>query len=150
MRALIQRVSSGKVITSEKIIGQIGQGYVILLGISQEDSEKEVELLASKTVNLRVMSDSKDKMNKSILDLEGEILVISQFTLYADLSAGRRPSFMQAAKPEIAKNLYIYFVDQLKKLGVKKVQTGEFGAYMSVSLVNDGPVTIMLDTDLLL
>lgn len=120
MRALIQRVSSGKVITSEKIIGQIGQGYVILLGISQEDSEKEVELLASKTVNLRVMSDSKDKMNKSILDLEGEILVISQFTLYADLSAGRRPSFVQAAKPEIAKNLYIYFVDQLKKTGSKK------------------------------
>jgi len=149
MRALIQRVSFGKVITSEKIIGQIGQGYVILLGISQEDSEKEAELLASKTVNLRVMSDSKDKMNKSILDLEGEILVISQFTLYADLSAGRRPSFVQAAKPEIAKNLYIYFVDQLKKLGVKKVQTGEFGEYMRVEIINDGPVTILLDTDLL-
>ena len=147
MRALIQRVTSGKVTTGGKVIGEIGQGYVILLGVREGDIETEAELLASQTVNLRVMSDSEDKMNKSILDVGGEILVISQFTLYADPSAGRRPSFLQAAKPELANKLYIHFISQLKKLRVKNVQAGEFGAYMSVSLVNDGPVTIMLDTN---
>lgn len=147
MRALIQRVTSGKVTINKKVVGQIGKGYVILLGVRGGDSEKEVKLLAEKTVNLRVMSDAQGKMNLSIKDVGGEILVISQFTLYADTKKGRRPSFVHAANPELANKLYQYYVDRLKQLGVKNVQTGEFGAYMEVEIVNDGPVTIMLDSD---
>lgn len=154
MRILIQRVTSGKVSLpagkagiNNKIISEIGQGYVILLGVKERDTEKEAELLAEKTVNLRVMSDENDKMNKSILDVAGEILVVSQFTLYADTNSGRRPSFLTAAKPDTANKLYEYFIAKLKTLGVKNVQTGEFGAYMSVEIVNDGPVTILLDTE---
>lgn len=147
MRALIQRVTSGKVIVDQNIIGNIGKGYVILLGVKEGDSEKEADFLAEKIVNLRVMSDEKDKMNLSIKEVNGEILVVSQFTLYADTTAGRRPSFTAAASPEIAKRLYLYFVEKLKQSGIKNVQTGEFGAYMSVGLVNDGPVTIMVDSD---
>ncbi len=147
MRALIQRVLSGKVTINQKIIGEIEKGYVILLGVREGDSEREAEVLAEKTVNLRIMSDVNDKMNLSVEDTEGGILVVSQFTLYADCKGGRRPSFIKAAKPELAKNLYLHFVVQLRKLGVKKVQTGEFGAYMLLEIVNDGPVTIMLDSD---
>lgn len=146
MKALIQRVTSGKVSINNKSVGEIGKGYVILLGVKEGDSEKEADLLAGKIVNLRVMSDENDKMNKSILDVSGEILVVSQFTLYADTNSGRRPSFLTAAKPDVAERLYSYFISQLKILGVKNVQTGQFGAYMYVELVNDGPVTIMLDT----
>jgi len=146
MRALIQRVTSGKVTSNGKVIGKISKGYVILVGVKVGDSEKEAKLLAEKTVNLRVMSDQNDKMNLSIKDADGEILVISQFTLYADITGGRRPSFINAARPDTANKLYLYFVDKLKELGVKNVQTGEFGAYMTVEIVNDGPVTIMLDT----
>ena len=146
MRVLIQRVSSGRVSVGNEIVGEIGKGYVILLGVGKTDTEKEVKLLAEKTVNLRVMSDSQGKMNKSILDAGGEILVISQFTLYADTSQGRRPSFIQAAKPEIAESLYRLYVDELRKLRVKNVQSGRFAAYMSVEIVNDGPVTIILET----
>jgi len=123
MRALIQRVTSGEVIIKEKVVSQIGKGYVILLGIKEGDSEKEADLLAEKIVNLRVMSDENDKMNLSIKDVDGEILVISQFTLFADTTAGRRPSFIGAAKPELAKYLYEYYIDTLKSLGVKNVQT---------------------------
>ena len=148
MRALLQRVSSGKVSLpagrqgiNTKVVGEIGKGYVILLGV------KEGDLLAEKVVNLRVMSDKENKMNLAIKDVEGEILVVSQFTLYADLSAGRRPSFVHAAKPEVAKKLYEYFIAKLKSLGIKNVQTGEFGAYMEVVIVNDGPVTIMMDSE---
>lgn len=147
MRTLIQRVTKGKVLMKNQIIGEIGLGYVILLGVKEGDSEKEADFLAEKIVNLRVMSDEIDKMNLSIKDVDGEILVVSQFTLYADTTAGRRPSFITAAKPEIANKLYLYFVDKLKQSGIKNVQTGEFGAYMSVELVNDGPVTIMVDSD---
>lgn len=147
MRVLIQRVTSGKVTIDGRVIGQIGKGYVVLLGIKEGDSEKDARLLAEKTVNLRVMSDRQGRMNLSIKDIDGELLVISQFTLYADTSAGRRPSFIQAAKPELANKLYQYYVDQLKKMGVKNVQTGEFGAYMKVEIVNDGPVTIMLESE---
>jgi D-tyrosyl-tRNA(Tyr) deacylase len=149
MKALIQRVSSGKVSVENNIVGQIAKGYVILLGVKEGDSEKDAELLAEKTVNLRVMSDTNDRMNLSIRDVNGEILVVSQFTLYADTKGGRRPSFVTAAKPELAKKLYLYFIDQLKKLGIRNVQAGEFGAYMRVEIINDGPVTIMLDSDLL-
>lgn len=147
MKALIQRVTSGKVIIEGKRVGKIGKGYVILLGVKEGDSEKEADFLTEKIVNLRVMGDSNDKMNLSIKDVDGEILVVSQFTLYADTRGGRRPSFIKAAKPEMANRLYLYFVDQLKKLGVKNVQTGEFGAYMTVEIINDGPVTIMLDME---
>lgn len=147
MRTLLQRVTSGKVTIKNEIVGEIGKGYVLFLGIKEGDSEKEADLLAEKIVNLRVMSDENDKMNLSIKDADGEILVVSQFTLYADTTEGRRPSFINAAKPEIAEKLYLYFIDKLKKLGIKNVQTGEFGAYMSVEIVNDGPVTIMLDSD---
>ena len=147
MKALLQRVTFGKVIISGKVIGEIDKGYVVLLGIKEGDSKKGADLMASKIVNLRVMSDEDGKMNKSILDVGGEILVISQFTLYADTKEGRRPSFINAAKPDLASHLYQYFIGQLKMLGVKSVQTGEFGVYMSVEIVNDGPVTIMLDTE---
>lgn len=147
MKALIQRITSGKVTIDGKIVGQIGKGYVVLLGVKEVDSEKEVEILAEKTVNLRVMNDVQGKMNLSIKDVDGNILVISQFTLYADIKKGRRPSFVHAAKPELANRLYQSYVDHLRKLGIKNVQTGEFGAYMEVEIVNDGPVTVMLDSE---
>ncbi len=147
MRALIQRVTSGKVLINRKLKSEIGKGYVILFGVKEGDSEKEADLLAEKIVNLRVISDEHDKMNKSILDVGGEILIVSQFTLYADTKGGRRPSFIQAAKPDSASRLYDYFIAKLKTLGIKNVQTGEFGAYMGVEILNDGPVTIILDSD---
>lgn len=147
MKALLQRVTKAKVTINGKVIGEIGKGYVILLGVKEGDNETQADFLAEKIVNLRVMSDENDKMNLSIKDVDGDILVVSQFTLYADTTAGRRPSFITAAKPDTAKKLYEYFIDKLKSLGVKSVQTGEFGAYMSVEIINDGPVTIMLDTE---
>ncbi len=147
MKVLIQRVTKAKVTINEKVVGQIGCGYVILMGVKEGDSEKEADYLVEKIINLRVMSDENDKMNLSILDVSGEILVVSQFTLYADTTSGRRPSFINAAKPEIAKHLYFYFIDELKSSGIKNVQTGEFGAYMTVEIINDGPVTIMMDTE---
>lgn len=146
MKALIQRVTKGSVSIDGKTISRIGKGYVVFLGVAEGDSEKEADLLAEKTVNLRIMSDMQDKMNRSILDVGGEILVVSQFTLLADTKGGRRPSFIRAAKPEVANKLYLYFVNKLKQLGVKNVRTGEFGAYMTVEIINDGPVTIILDT----
>jgi len=147
MRALIKRVSSGKVEIKGRVVASIGKGYVILLGVKEGDSEKEAKLLAEKTVNLRVMSDENEKMNLSIREVNGAILVVSQFTLYADTTAGRRPSFINAAKTDEAKRLYEYFIAKLKSSGIKNIQTGEFGAYMTVEIVNDGPVTIMLDTE---
>lgn len=146
MKALIQRVTKGSVSIDGKTISRIGKGCVVFLGVAEGDGEKEAELLAEKTANLRIMSDEQDKMNRSILDVGGEILVVSQFTLLADTKGGRRPSFIRAAKPEAANKLYLYFVNKLKQLGVKNVRTGEFGAYMTVEILNDGPVTILLDT----
>lgn len=147
MKILLQRVTSGKVITSGKVVGRIGKGYVILFGAKEGDSEREADVLAEKLVNLRIMSDEMDKMNRSILDVGGEVLVVSQFTLYADTSGGRRPSFTRAARADLANSLYLYFIEKLKKLGIKNVQTGQFGTYMTVEIVNDGPVTIMLETE---
>lgn len=147
MRVLIQRVTKGSVIIDGKLINQINQGFVILLGVKKGDGEKEALFLSEKTVNLRVMSDSEDKMNLSILETGGEILVISQFTLIADMKAGRRPSFINSADPREANHLYALFIENLKKLGVKKVVSGVFGAYMTVEIINDGPVTILLDSD---
>lgn len=146
MRALIQRVTSAQVRINGAVVGRIGKGYLVLLGVKEGDSEKEAELLAEKTAGLRVMSDSNGKMNLALKDAGGDVLVVSQFTLCADLSEGRRPSFIRAAKPEIAKKLYEYYIYLLKKYSLK-VETGTFGAYMEVELVNDGPVTIMADTD---
>jgi D-tyrosyl-tRNA(Tyr) deacylase len=147
MRALIQRVTSASVTVSKNIIGQIGNGFAILLGVQAGDSENEAEYLAKKISELRIFTDSNDKMNLSILEIEGEALVVSQFTLYADCSKGRRPSFIRAEQPKRADELYQYFVTCLRQNGIDKVQTGEFGSLMEFSIHNHGPVTIMLDTD---
>ena len=144
MKTVIQRVTHASVLVEKKEISSIGNGFLILLGIGKEDTEVSITKAAEKIVKLRIMSDENDKMNKSILDVDGEILVVSQFTLLADTTGGNRPSFINAAPPEHAKKLYELFVEELKRFGVKKVTTGEFCTYMKVSLVNDGPVTIVL------
>src|SRR3989338_614713 len=133
MRILIQRVSRAKVSAEGVLLGEIAKGLLVLVGVSKEDTQKDAELLASKTANLRIMSDSENKMNLSVLNVAGEILAVSQFTLYADTSAGRRPSFIGTAEPVKAEKLYEYYVECLKKLGVKKVAPGRFGAFMPPS-----------------
>lgn len=148
MKVVIQRVKKASVSVEDKIIGQIGFGLVVLLGVGEKDSEKvkvKNEELAEKILNLRIFGDKKDKMNLSVLDIEGEILVAPQFTLFADCSKGNRPYFGQAAKPEIAKPIFEKFVEELKKSGLK-VEKGLFSAKMEVELINDGPVTIILET----
>lgn len=147
MKAVIQRVTSADVKVDGKTLGQIGQGFLILLGVHEDDTEAEADLLARKVANLRVFEDEDEKMNLSLLDTGFETLVISQFTLLADSKKGNRPSFIFAARPEKAIPLYERFMDQLKVNGISVVEHGEFGADMAVSLVNDGPVTIILDTD---
>lgn len=148
MKAVIQRVTSASVSVEGEVVGSCGNGYMILLGAEKGDTEKEAQLLAQKTSNLRIFSDEEGKMNRSILDINGEVLAISQFTLLADVKKGNRPSFINALEPEKAKELYDYFCQCLLDLGVKKVDKGIFGADMQVSLVNDGPVTILYDTDI--
>jgi D-tyrosyl-tRNA(Tyr) deacylase len=145
MRAVIQRVREAKVTVEDQPIGVIGSGLVVLLGVGANDTEAEVETLADKIANLRIFSDAEGKFNLSALDLQAEILVISQFTLYADARKGRRPSFIEAARPEIAIPLYEKFVQHLRAMGFK-VETGEFQADMLVEIHNSGPVTIWLDT----
>ncbi len=147
MRAILQRVRRGQVTVANETIGRIGPGYVILLGITHGDGPAEVKKLAEKTVYLRVFEDDRGKMNLSALDTGAEMLVVSQFTLFADAKKGRRPGFTQAAPPEIAEPLLAQFVNLLQQAGVKKVETGQFGAEMLVEIENDGPVTIILDTD---
>ncbi|HRV95655.1 MAG TPA: D-aminoacyl-tRNA deacylase [Anaerolineae bacterium] len=149
MRAILQRVQQGHVTVNDQIVGQVGRGYVILLGITHDDGLPEVRKLAEKTAHLRVFEDEQGKMNRSVLDVGGEILVISQFTLYADAKKGRRPSFTQAAAPDQAEPLVAQFVEALHQLGVQKVESGVFGAHMLVHIENDGPVTIILDTAML-
>lgn len=146
MRVLLQRVSQGRVTVEGNVTGEIAQGFVALVGITHEDTQDEVEFLARKTANLRVFEDEDGKMNRSLLDVDGGVLVVSQFTLYADARKGRRPSFVNSAAPDKAKPLVDYFAEQLLELGVKRVESGVFGAMMSVDIFNDGPVTIMLDT----
>lgn len=146
MRAVIQRVKEASVRVDEKIVGEIKEGYMILLGISHTDTEIEMKWLCDKIKNLRVFSDIEGKMNLSIEDIGGEILLVSQFTLYADCIKGRRPSFTEAAKGEKANFLYLKAYEYLKKSGIK-TEKGIFGADMKVSLINDGPVTIILDTE---
>jgi D-tyrosyl-tRNA(Tyr) deacylase len=146
MKAVIQRVSEASVSIEGRIKGVIQQGYLILLGIAQEDSKEDLEWLVNKIYNLRIFSDEQGLMNLSIADVEGGILVISQFTLHAKTKKGNRPSYIHAAKPEIAIPLYEDFKKRMSELLGKEVQTGEFGANMQVSLTNDGPVTIIIDT----
>ncbi len=146
MRAILQRVTSGKVTVEGEIRGQIGAGYVVLLGVGATDTEAEVELLANKIANLRVFADGEGKFNLSALDVKAEMLVVSQFTLFADCRKGRRPSFTDAARPELAVPLYEKFVERLRVMGFK-VETGVFQADMLVEIHNSGPVTIWLDTN---
>ncbi|MBX3265141.1 MAG: D-tyrosyl-tRNA(Tyr) deacylase [Acidobacteria bacterium] len=146
MRALIQRVSEAQVTVGDAIVGRIGEGLLVLLGVGKEDRELEADILVEKIVNLRIFDDDAGKMNLSTLDVEGEVLVVSQFTLFADSRRGRRPSYIGAAAPEEANRLYEYFMDRLKSSGIS-VQAGRFQAMMNVELVNSGPVTIWLDTD---
>lgn len=146
MRALLQRVSQASVTVDGQIVGQIGQGLLVLLGVGQGDSEQQVKLLADKVVQLRIFGDEEGKMNRSLLDIHGEILVISQFTLYADTKRGRRPGFTRAAPPSLAIPLYEQFKKTLAAYGLT-VASGIFGATMSIELRNEGPVTIMLDSD---
>ena len=148
MKAVIQRVLNSSVSVDGKVVGSCERGYMILVGVEQGDTEKHADLLAKKTANLRVFKDENDKMNLSILDIDGEVLAISQFTLCADCKKGNRPSFANSESPDRANELYEYYCDKLKEYGVKKVDKGVFGANMKVSLVNDGPVTICFDTDI--
>lgn len=148
MKAVIQRVKSASVAVNGETVGSIGEGYMILLGVVEGDEKKHAEITAKKTASLRIFTDEDDKMNKSILDIGGEILVVSQFTLCADVKKGNRPSFINSAKPETANELYEYFMQCLKDNGVKKVEHGIFGEHMEVSLVNNGTVTILYDTDI--
>ena len=146
MRAVIQRVSSASVTVDGQVTGEITKGLLILLGVAPNDGEKECQWLASKLVNLRIFSDLEGKMNDSLLDCGGGALVVSQFTLYGDTRKGRRPSFIGAAHPSIANPMYERFCDVLQAQGVKRVERGVFGAHMDVRLLNDGPVTLIVDT----
>ena len=146
MRAVLQRVTSGKVTIEGKVNGEIGNGFVVLLGVGANDTEAEVELLANKIANLRVFADGEGKFNLSALDVQAEMLVVSQFTLFADCRKGRRPSFTDAARPELAVPLYEKFIERLRAMGFR-VETGVFQADMLVEIQNSGPVTILLDTD---
>jgi D-tyrosyl-tRNA(Tyr) deacylase len=147
MRAVIQRVQKGQVTVEERTIGAIGPGLIILLGAGQGDGQTEADRLAAKIANLRIFADAEGKTNLSILDVGGDALVISQFTLYADCRKGRRPSFVHAAPPDVAAPLVDYFVERLRQAGVRRVESGEFGAMMLVEIHNDGPFTIVLDSD---
>lgn len=144
MRALIQRVNNAKVDINGKTVSQIGKGLLVFLGITHSDTEADIDFLTEKIANLRIFGDENDKMNLSLLDIKGEVLIISQFTLYADCSRGRRPDFIDAAPPSLAQGLYKKFVQRFRQTGLK-VGEGEFGAMMDIEFVNSGPVTIMLE-----
>lgn len=148
MKAVIQRVNKSSVSVDGEIKGSIGKGYNILFGVMDGDTEAQAELLAAKVAKLRVFEDEAGKMNKSILDICGEILVVSQFTLCADIRKGNRPSFTDSAPPAEANRLYEYFCSKLRENGIAKVETGVFAAEMKVKIENDGPVTIVMDTDI--
>lgn len=147
MKAVIQRVTKSCVKVDGRIEGEIGKGFLVLLGVMEGDTEEEMRLLAKKVSEIRIFTDEKDKMNLSLSQVDGEVLVVSQFTLCADLSHGRRPSFTKSAPVNVATELYQDFCKELLSLGVRKVATGIFGADMEVELINDGPVTIIMNTD---
>ena len=144
MRVLLQRVARAEVRVDERVTGSIGRGFMLLVGFTHADTAAQIDWMAEKVVGLRVFPDDEDKMNRSLTDVEGELLVVSQFTLYGDALKGRRPSFIDAARPEQAVPLYEQFVAALRAKGIK-TETGEFGASMQVELVNDGPVTLWLE-----
>ncbi len=146
MKAIIQRVSRANVKVDGEIKGEIGEGFMVLLGVEETDTIADADILAKKTANLRIFTDSEDKMNLSLLDISGEALVISNFTLCADTKKGNRPSFIKAMAPDEANKMYEYFCKKLAEEGVKKVDKGVFGGDMKVDLLNNGPVTIILDT----
>lgn len=145
MRVVVQRVKHASVTINGTVNGKINNGFLILLGVQSTDSEQDVDYLVKKVTNLRIFSDENDKMNLSLKDVNGELLIVSQFTLYANCKEGNRPSFVEAAKPDIAIPLYEYFVSECKKI-IPVVETGIFGADMKVNLLNDGPVTIIMDS----
>ena len=146
MKAIIQRVSGAQVDIGGETVGKIGRGFLILLGVEHNDNETEARVLADKISGLRIFTDENDKMNLSLSDVGGSVLVISNFTLCADCSHGRRPSFIGAARPETAEPLYEYFCERIKANGIERVERGVFGADMQVSLTNDGPVTLDIDS----
>lgn len=145
MRVVVQRVKHASVTINGTVNGKINNGFLVLLGVQSTDSEQDVDYLVKKVTNLRIFSDENDKMNLSLKDVNGELLIVSQFTLYANCKEGNRPSFVEAAKPNIAIPLYEYFVSECKKI-IPVVETGIFGADMKVDLLNDGPVTIIMDS----
>lgn len=147
MKAVYQRVSHASVTVDGEVIGQIGEGVLLLVGVCPEDTSAEASLLAQKVANMRVFCDEQDKMNLSVLDIGGGVLAVSQFTLCANTKHGRRPDFFGAAAPSIAEPLFEQVVEELRRQGVSTVQTGRFGADMKVELLNDGPVTLVLNTD---
>lgn len=144
MKFVIQRVKNAQVDVNNKTVGKIDNGFLVLIGITHTDTKEIVDYLVKKLINLRIFEDEKGKMNLSLNDVKGSILLVSQFTLYADCSGGNRPSFVEAAKPDFANELYEYIISECKKK-IDKVETGIFGADMKVSLINDGPVTILLE-----
>ncbi len=145
MRVVVQRVKHASVTINGTVNGKINNGFLVLLGIQSTDSEQDVDYLVKKVTNLRIFSDENDKMNLSLKDVNGELLIVSQFTLYANCKEGNRPSFVEAAKPDVAIPLYEYFVSECRKI-IPVVETGIFGADMKVDLLNDGPVTIIMDS----
>lgn len=145
MKLVVQRVKNAKVVVEGNVIGEIEKGFMVLLGVAPTDTKEIADFLVQKLIKLRVFEDENQKMNLSIQDIDGELLIVSQFTLYADCNHGNRPSFIGAAEPNMANALYEYFVEQCKKQNIKKVDTGKFGAEMQVILQNDGPVTIILE-----
>jgi D-tyrosyl-tRNA(Tyr) deacylase len=146
MRAVVQRVKTAKVVVDEEVVGETGKGLLVFLGVGEGDQSGDAEYLASKVANLRIFGDSNDKMNLSLLEVSGEALVVSQFTLWGDCRKGRRPSFVRAADPTLANRLYREFIDLLREKGIK-VAEGRFQEMMDVHLVNDGPVTMLLDSE---
>ena len=145
MRAVVQRVASSRVTVDERVTGEVKRGLLVLLGVTHDDTSKDVDYMVDKVTNLRIFEDENDKMNLSLKDIGGEVMAVSQFTLYGDARKGRRPSFSDAARPDVANPLYEEFVEKLRAQGIT-VGTGEFGAHMMVELTNDGPVTILLES----
>ncbi|WP_422485234.1 D-aminoacyl-tRNA deacylase [Gudongella sp. DL1XJH-153] len=145
MRAVVQRITTGKVIVENEVVGEIGKGLLVYLGVGEDDTEADLDYIVNKVAGLRIFEDENEKMNLSVQDVEGDILAISQFTLYGDARKGKRPSFTDAASPQVGDQLYRKFIDRTTKMGIK-TQSGVFGAHMMVEYVNDGPVTILLDS----
>ncbi|MBC2575945.1 D-aminoacyl-tRNA deacylase [Peptostreptococcus canis] len=146
MRAVVQRVSSSNVKVDGEVTGKINSGLLVLLGIAEDDEIKDIDYMVDKIINLRIFEDENDKMNLSLKDVNGELLVVSQFTLFGDCRKGRRPGFTDAAKPDKADDFYIKFVEKVRALGVK-TETGKFRTHMMVELINDGPVTLLVDSN---